>query len=399
MTTPDRFDMADWLDQTRLVVCVGAGGVGKTTTAAGLAVAAALRGRKVMVLTIDPARRLANSLGLASIGNEQTAIDLTPIDAGTEGELWAMMLDSRSSFDSLISRVSPDEESRRRILDNHVYRHMADTFAGSQDYMATETLYDIVSSGEFDLVVLDTPPVKNALDFLESPGRLINFLDERVLRWFLRPYDRNAVFASRLMMGTSAVVYRLLGYVFGRDFLDDLAHFFQDFQGLYEGFVQRNQAVMDLFRDPETSFVAICAPTETTIDVATFFEQELARRELPHVGLVVNQVHRCDSDDHDAATHLGAMIEELRGPDEPAETGTALTARLGMAHRRLRALRDAEQALLEPLRQSGSPGFYQEVQRLDGNVHDLTALARVGQLLLAPALARGEGAVLRDDRR
>ena len=242
------YDMEAWLQRTRLVVCVGAGGVGKTTTAATLGLCGALRGRKVMVLTIDPARRLANSLGLASIGNQETKIDLANLGFDTSGELWAMMLDSRSSFDALIRRVASDEGARQRILDNHVYRHMADTFAGSQDYMATEALYDVVSSGKYDLVVLDTPPVKNALDFLESPGRLINFLDERVLRWFLRPYDPNAVFGRSLLMGTSAVVYRLLAYVFGRHFLDDLAQFFQDFQGLYEGFVHRNQAVVDLFR-------------------------------------------------------------------------------------------------------------------------------------------------------
>lgn len=377
---PADFDMEEWLARTSLVVCVGAGGVGKTTSAASLALAAARRGRKVMVLTIDPARRLANSLGLSSIGNEQTQIDLSPLGHEGTGELWAMMLDSRSSFDSLITRVSPDAEARERILENHVYRHMADTFAGSQDYMATETLYDIVASDAFDLVVLDTPPVKNALDFLESPGRLINFLDERVLSWFLRPRNENPL-RRRLMMGTSAVVYQLLGYVFGKEFLDDLARFFQDFQGLYAGFVERNEAVVALFRDQRTSFVAICGPTETTIDVATFFEEELARRELPYDGLVVNQVHRCESDDHDAAKNLGSRVPS-------SENAQALLARLGMAHRRLRQLRDAEQLLLTPLSRAGSSSFYQEVERLDGTVHDLHALAAVGEQLLRPARAR-----------
>ncbi|MEM6930055.1 MAG: ArsA-related P-loop ATPase, partial [Myxococcota bacterium] len=233
------FDMNAWLERTKLVVCVGAGGVGKTTTAATIGLAGALRGRKAMVLTIDPARRLANSLGLTTIGNVGTKVDLASLGLDAEGELWAMMLDSRGTFDALIAKFAPDEASRDRILSNHVYRHMADTFAGSQDYMATEKLYDIASSGEYDLIVLDTPPVKNALDFLESPGRLVNFLDERVLNWFLRTPGDSSLLSGRIMLGTSAIVFRLLGYVFGQDFLDDLATFFQDFQGLYNGFVER----------------------------------------------------------------------------------------------------------------------------------------------------------------
>ncbi|HHO50518.1 MAG TPA: ArsA family ATPase [Deltaproteobacteria bacterium] len=380
-----RFNMEAWLDRTNLVVCVGAGGVGKTTTAATLGLCGALRGRRVMVLTIDPARRLANSLGLKNIGNEQTQIDLEALGLSTDGELWAMMLDSRSTFDGLITRVSPDEVSRDRILNNHVYRHMADTFAGSQDYMATETLYDLVDSGSYDLIVLDTPPVKNALDFLESPGRLINFMDERVLRWFLHPYDANAVFGGKLMMGTSAVVFRLLAYVFGRDFLEDLATFFQDFQGLYEGFVARNDAVVKLFRDPGTSFVTICAPTESSLDVAVFFQEELKRRELPRGGIIVNQVHTCEGEQHDAKEILGALTRTL-SEDLSPNTAATLLARLGMAHRRLRALGQAEAALARRVRACGAGGgFYQEIPRLDGNVHDLESLHEVGRRLLVPA--------------
>ena len=379
------YDMDAWLQRTRLVVSVGAGGVGTTTTAATLGLSGALRGRKAMVLTIDPARRLANSLGLSSIGNQETRIDLEALGLEASGELWAMMLDSRSSFDELITRVAPDETARQRILDNHVYRHMADTFAGSQDYMATEALYDVVSSGGYDLVVLDTPPVKNALDFLESPGRLINFLDERVLRWFLRPYDPNAVFGRSIMMGTSAVVYRLLGYVFGREFLDDLARFFQDFQGLYHGFVERNEAVLRLFRDEATSFVTVCAPNESSLDVALFFAEELRRRELPRGGVVVNQVHVCRGEEHDAEAEIGSLADQLSA-DLEESARSSLLVRLGMAHRRLHALHVAERDLASTLRRaSEGGGFYQEIPRLDGNVHDLQALHRVGQLLLSPA--------------
>ena len=376
-------DLNAWLGETRLVVCVGSGGVGKTTTAATIALWGAIHGRKALVLTIDPARRLANSLGLKQIGNEETRIDLSSIPHAT-GELWAMMLDSRGTFDALIARVSPDEATRQRILGNHVYRHMADTFAGSQDYMATERLYDVALAGRYDLLVLDTPPVKNALDFLESPGRLVNFLDERVLKWFLAPNLGQKSLSQRLMMGTSTVVYYLLGQVFGNDFLDDLSQFFLDFQGLYAGFVARHEAVMALFHDRSTQFVTISAPTESAVDVAEFFQQELAARSLPRGGVVVNQVHRCEGTTHDAAALLG---EKARGvaSDLPEPVVNAVLARLGMAHKRLRDLTVAEGALMEKLRRSARRGgFYQEVPRLDGEVHDLTSLYEVGRNLFVP---------------
>jgi len=369
-----------WLDAHKLVVTVGSGGVGKTTTAAAIGLYAARRGRKAMVLTIDPARRLANSLGLSAIGNAETAIDLSAWP-DAQGELWAMMLDSRSTMDNLVARVA-EPEVAERIFDNHVYRHMANTFAGSQDYMATEKLYDLVTSDRYDLVVLDTPPVKNALDFLESPGRLLNFLDEKVLEWFLKPYDGGW---SGLMWGTSAVVHRLLSHVFGRDFLDDLSVFFEDFQGLYEGFRERHEAVVTMLRGEDTSFVTICAPTQSSLDVAAYFVDELGRRELPRAGVVVNQVHRCEGRDHNARAVLSEQVAELSEGLGP-RTGPALLARLGMAHRRLASLVDAESEMIVQLRhQSQGSGFYQEIPRLDRQVHDLNSLHAVGAALFAPA--------------
>lgn len=373
-------DVNAWLDRTRLVVCVGSGGVGKTTTAAAVGLHAARRGRRAMVLTIDPAKRLANSLGLDAMGGEPTPIDLSALP-DARGTLHAMMLDSRSTFDTLIANVAPSAEARDRILGNHVYRHMADAFAGSQDYMATEKLYDLVDSGAYDLVVLDTPPVKNALDFLESPGRVVSFLDERVLSWFLAPYRRDSVWGGRLVAGTSAFVFRLLGYIFGKEFLDDLAAFLQDFNGLYEGFRARHAAVLAMLRAEDTGFLTLCAPTEASVDVARFFEVELARRDLPRAGLVVNQVHRCEAGDDDADDRLADTARTLSA-DLPPGTATALLERLATAHARLRDLVTAEQALVEGLREvAAGGGFYREVPRFEGEVHDLAALARVGEAL------------------
>jgi hypothetical protein len=180
-------------------------------------------------------------------------------------------------------------------------------------------------------------------------------------------------------------VYRLLGYIFGTDFLDDLATFFRDFQGLYTGFVERHDRVVGLFRSETTSFVTVCAPTEPSLDVALFFQEELARRNLPRGGVVVNQVHQCEGDSHDARAVLGARVASLAA-DQPETTRASVLARLGMAHRRLAALASAEQALIARLRVGAAGGgFFQTVERQEADVHDLPALAKVGRRLFRPA--------------
>ncbi|MBT3217489.1 MAG: ArsA family ATPase [Proteobacteria bacterium] len=369
-----------WLSKTRLVVCVGSGGAGKTTTAASIGLWGALQGRKAMVLTIDPAKRLANSLGLKKFGNEETRIDLSPLDSDTDGELWAMMLDSRRTWDGLIIRGAPNEETRDRILNSHIYRHMADMFAGSQDYMATEKLFDLVTAEKYDLVVLDTPPVKNALDFLESPGRMINFLDEKVLKWYLLPFAKAKV-GKRFMLGTQAFVYRLLAYIFGKEFLEDLGLFFQEFQSLYAGFRERHDAVVRLFRADDTGFLTICAPTESSIDVAVFFQEELKEREIPRAGVVTNQVHTCSGSFHDAFAILKEEADKA-GTDLPPTVVSAVLARLGMAHRRLLQLATAEEKMTKAIRKAAKGGgFYAEIPRLEQQVHDLLSLRQVAENL------------------
>jgi anion-transporting ArsA/GET3 family ATPase len=371
-------DVNAWFKETRLVACVGSGGVGKTTSAAAMGLWAAVHGRRVIVLTIDPAKRLANSLGLDAMGGEATRIDLSSVGEAT-GELWAMMLDSRGTFDSLIAAVAPSPEVRERIFSNHIYRHMADALAGSQDYMATEKLHDLVLSGKYDLVILDTPPVKNALDFLESPGRVITFLDERVIDMFLSDAPRSNSWRSRLFGGASAVMYRLLGAVFGSEFLDDFAQFLADFRGLLEGFRKRHRAVLDMLRADTTSFVTICAPNESSIDVATFFHEELGERELHRAGIVVNQVHRCEMPSDSAAAALAVTVtEQSDGLSE--HTGSMLLERLKRAHAGLRRRMDAEQVLIDRLRASSrGGGFMCQIPRFEDQVYDLPALLKVGR--------------------
>lgn len=379
-------DLNAWLADVKLIACVGSGGVGKTTTAAAIGLWAATQGRKVMVLTIDPAKRLANSLGLESMGGDPTPIDLSSLPDAT-GELYAMMLDSRGTFDTLIASVAPSDEARERILSNHIYRHMADALAGSQDYMATEKLYDLVSSGDYDLVVLDTPPVKNALDFLEAPGRVVSFLDERVLSWFLAPYEKKQVWGSRLLAGTSAIVFRLLGYIFGKEFLDDFAAFLQDFNGLYEGFRTRHQAVLDLLRADDTAFVTVCAPHGASMDIAVFFQEELAKRNLPRGGVIANQMHSAELPDLDVDAALGELAESL-DDDLPEGTRNTLFERIRHAHERLQAIVQAERKAVAEVRSVATGGFYQEVPRIEGEVNDLASLHEVGRYLFARAAER-----------
>ena len=373
-------DLNAWLLEQKLVVCVGSGGVGKTTTAASVGLWGAIQGKKVMVLTIDPAKRLANSLGLEGMPPEGAQIDLSSMP-DAKGELWAMMLDSRHTFDDLIRRIAPSEEVRDRILANHIYQQMAAAFAGSQDYMATERIYDVVREGNFDLVVLDTPPVKNALDFLESPGRLVKFLDQQVLSWFLEPARKGII--GSLMLGTSAVVLRLLGAVLGKGFVEDLTEFMRDFESLFEGFRARHQEVVKLFRASGTTFVTVCAPTESSVDVAVFFQQELAARELPRGGVIVNQRHRCEAGGHSAQEVLGGVVSTLN-TDLSDKTAATLLARLSMAHKRLSDLSQAEEGVIQPVKKAAfGAGFYQEVPRLDTEVNDLASLRRIGHHLFS----------------
>ena len=365
------------LEANRLIICVGSGGVGKTTTAAAIGLKAAKEGRRVLVLTIDPARRLANSLGLNQFGNEETRIQL---DNDVEGQLWAMMLDTRSTFDALINRVSPDAETRERILNNRVYRHISDSFGGSQEYMATEQLYEVVNSGQYDLVVLDTPPVKNALDFLESPGRLVQFLDKRILSWFLAPYEEKRV-VGRLFRGTSALVFKLLGYIFGREFLDELAEFLFIFRDLYDGFRERHEAVIDLLSKPGTTFSVVCAPNEPSVAVARYFLEELSDRSMPCAGVLLNQMHPTLGESIEPSAVLGERIESL-SRDLSEHTASQLLARLGANHRRLLGMSLAEQALASTLKQHLGPGQHMwQIPRLEREVHDIDALGKIFELV------------------
>ncbi len=283
--------IAELLDAKRVCVCAGSGGVGKTTTAAAIAAGMAARGKRVAVLTIDPAKRLADSLGLPELGNAERRVDprlfaATGVDPG-DGELWAMMLDAKQTFDQVVREHAPDAETRERILSNRIYQQLSSALAGSQEYMAMEKLYEIHAEGRFDLLVLDTPPSRNALDFLDAPKRLTQFIEGRALQVFMKP----AGLGMRVFGRGASMMFSVLRRITGVDLLEDLAEFFQAFSGMVDGFRERARRVNELLADPGTSFLVVCGPQGEPISEAVYFHRKLLEAQMPFGGVIVNKVH------------------------------------------------------------------------------------------------------------
>jgi anion-transporting ArsA/GET3 family ATPase len=345
----------------RVVVCAGSGGVGKTTTSAALALGLAARGRKVAVVTIDPARRLADALGLDELGNEPRPIDPARLAGrGIElrGELWAMTLDPKHTFDGLIAQLAPDERTRDEVLGNRIYQQLSSAVAGSQEFTAIAKLYELDQEGGFDLLVLDTPPSRNALDFLDAPGRLTRFFQGRALRLFLRP--------GRLLGRGTGLVFSVLQRVTGVDLLRDLSTFFRSLGGMVDGFTERASRVGALLEDPATTFLIVTAPRHDPVEEAIFFHRKLRDAGMPFGGLVVNRLHVAPN---------GSVPEELGG---------ALGGRVAAAMDDLHALAAREAANLELLR-SELGAVAAVVPELDDDVHDVGGLERMREYLFDAA--------------
>ncbi len=276
-----------------IVVCCGSGGVGKTSVAAAAALGAATRlGGKTLVLTIDPARRLATALGLDGIGNEAHRVPAEVLKAaGLEprGELWAAMLDTKQSWDDLVRRHARDADTAHRILENRLYTNLTARFVQSHDYIAMERLFEIHASGEYDLIVVDTPPTRNAVDFLDAPARMSEFFGGRLLRWLTLPYRVGGKRSMRVINMASRPFYQLADRVLGSKFLEDIAEFFLNFQSMYEGFVDRAQSVERLLHDRRTTFAVV-----TTLEAAPLYEAEnfcavLRERQFNLGALILNK--------------------------------------------------------------------------------------------------------------
>ena len=279
--------IADLLASKEMVIVCGSGGVGKTTIAASLAAEAAVHvGGRVLVLTVDPARRLANALGLQAFGNTETKISADAFrDAGVKprGELWAAMLDTKAGWDELINRHAPDAALRDTVLANPLYQNITGRFVQSHDYIAMERLHEIHATGVYDLVIIDTPPSRNALDILDAPGRMMEFFGSRLLRWLTVPYR------SRFFTVASKPFYQVADRVLGSRFLQDIAEFFVLFQTMEKGFIERAKEVERLLSDPRTSFLVVSTLEAAPSHEAAFLATALRDRQLPLGGIVINR--------------------------------------------------------------------------------------------------------------
>ena len=375
-------DLGGLVETSHVLVCCGTGGVGKTTTAAALAVEAARRGRRVVVITIDPARRLADTLGLAGAGDHVVDRRLwDPESVAPEtGRLTALMLDTSETFDGLVARYAKSEEQRDRILANRFYRNLAGALSGTQEYMAMERLHELHETGDHDLIVVDTPPSRHALDFLDAPQRLIRLLDNRVFRVMMAP----ARGAMRIATAALHTFVRQVGRVVGTGVVDDIISFFRAFDGMEEGFRARADAVRTLLAEDSTAFVLVTSPRRDSIDEAIYFAEQIATHGLTIDGLVANRVHPEFADPTDGP-RLRARAAELRATGDTGEPDAdAARRRLADRYETVADLADLaareRTVLAEVAAHMGTRAVY--VPFLDHDVHDLRALHEVGRHLV-----------------
>jgi len=351
-----------------IVICTGSGGVGKTTAAAAIAVEAAQRGRRACVVTIDPAKRLADALGLASLTNEPGLVD-----GPWPGELWALMLDTKSTFDALVTRYAERPEQAQGILSNRLYRNLSGALSGTQEYMAMEKLYELHDQDRFDLIVVDTPPTRNALDFLDAPRRLTRFLDNRIFRLLMMPTRASL----RALNMATQVFLHTVAKVVGSEVVHDTVDFFTAFEGMEQGFRERAQRVTELLSQPATAFVLVTAPRRDAVDEAMFFARRLQEAAIEIEALIVNRVHPRHGPLPSVWTAPGALERALADPQQGG------LARLLANLQDLEGIGRREERYVEALIDRVAPAPVARVPLLVGDVHDLAGLEEVAEHLFA----------------
>jgi anion-transporting ArsA/GET3 family ATPase len=360
------------LDEAQIIVCCGAGGVGKTTTAAALALRAAERGRTVCVLTIDPARRLAQSMGLTELDNTPRAVK--GVAAAKGGHLDAMMLDMKRTFDEIVLTHS-DPERAKQILANPFYVSLSSSFAGTQEYMAMEKLGQLKAEGRWDLIVVDTPPSRSALDFLDAPQRLGRFLDGRMIRILLAPAKAGGraylkVFTVGVKMFTD-----VLTKILGAQALKDLSLFVASLETMFGGFRERADQTYQLLKEPGTSFVVVAVPERDALREAAYFVERLESERMPLAGLVLNRVHTSPAN----GLSVGRSVAAAEGLESAGEQPIAAAVLRVHAERMALATRDARRAKQFS---SAHPGVkVVNVAAQAGDVHDLAGLRKIGSEL------------------
>jgi anion-transporting ArsA/GET3 family ATPase len=363
--------LAERLRGKRVCICLGAGGVGKTTISAAIAMGLAARGQKVAVVTIDPAARLANALGLERLAGEPQPIErslLAEHGVDCKGELWAMVLDSKGTFDDIVTRLASSEHEREEILANPIYRELSSAVAGSQELSAMAKLYELRHEHDFDVIVLDTPPSRNAVDFLDTPARLLGFLEGRALKVFLSPGG----LAARVFGRSTSIVFAIFARVTGVDMLSDLSTFFRSLSGILDSFGERTRGVAQLLRDESTTFVLVTSPEPEPAAEAQFLARRLAAQGMSRGKLIINRVH---------FDGLGERTLEQAQAVLAGDLGERLATRVAanLADFDVLVLRD--RATIERLSEGLEDPEPVLVPHLDEDVYDIAGLARVAEHL------------------
>ena len=371
----------------RVIVCVGTGGVGKTTTAAALAVYGAMHGRKAMVLTIDPARRLAQSLGLQALSSRGERISQQVLDSAgvaLQGTLSAAMLDQKSAWDEFIARHAPNAELRDTVLRNEFYQHLSRSFAGSTEYMAVEELCRIDESGRYDLIVLDTPPTGHALDFLEAPRRLEDFLDRSVVSWLVKPTLSAGWSAWKTASRTARFLMRRSEEATGMRTLGQISEFFVAMEALFDGITERSRKVRSLLAGDHTAFVLVAGPEEQALGESEMLTSKMRALGMPLKGVVMNRTHPVP-EGGDACVR----VEEMRKLLEAcALTGVPddVVSWLWRVYDDACTVARGEELRREVFEQGLEPGVARvNVPEFLGDVHDVRALAEVARWLCPQA--------------
>jgi anion-transporting ArsA/GET3 family ATPase len=383
---PDRArTLEQLLAAKEIVVCCGSGGVGKTTTAAAAAAMSAVSlGAKTLVLTVDPARRLADALGLGELGNVERQIPPEAFkEAGLEeprGELWAAMLDTKQSWDELVLRHAPDKATAQRILNNALYQNVAGRFIQSHEYIAMERLYEVHGAGRYDLIVVDTPPTRSAVDFLHAPDRMAEFFASRLLRWL------TVSARSRLLAAASRPFYQVADRILGSQFLEDIAEFFLLFQSMYAGFAERAESVKRLLHDRRTTFVVVATLEPAPLREAESFLRALRDQQFHPGALVLNKVlpdYLRDPAVAAVAERLAAdaprLADAVGGDVGSSEAVTRVLREVAGSFRNFSvvAKREAEQRA----ELSTAPDVVVNVPYFDEDISDLAGLLRLGRAI------------------
>ena len=395
--TPPRLDADRLLDdpRTRIIVCCGSGGVGKTTTAAALGLRAAERGRHVVVLTVDPARRLAQSMGLSGLDNTPRPVPLP--DARGDGTLHAMMLDMKRTFDEIVEGHS-DPDRAAQILANPFYQSLSSSFAGTQEYMAMEKLGQLRRTDQWDLIVVDTPPSRSALDFLDAPQRLSRFLDGRLIKLFTAPTRAGGRAYMKVVNAGFGMVTNVVTKVIGAQVLRDVQTFVAAFDTMFGGFRERAEDTYRLLQTPGTAFLVVATPEPDALREASYFVERLSQDRMPLAGLILNRVHRSPAAQLSAARSLAAAealqpagvpagsppVIQNGNPGEPADaTRYPLVVTALRLHAERMQLIAAERRLAQRFT-AAHPGVpVTQVTAQPEDVHDLAGLRTIGESLTA----------------